>query len=148
MTNTAHTTDLANYLLALFQLNSDTLGLRFIGYGNHNMIPFAPAVVVVSAPKRRTLAGVAAPGGRTDNDMTLFIDVYVEKVGDETENRMALDQLSEAVEDLIHRDVQFGGLIIHGFVNDWQPTERLLQNGEFRTVRLTFVGRSKTYLSS
>jgi len=117
-------------------------------YGRHEQIPRSPTAVVTPAPKRRDLAGVSAPGGRTMNFMTIFIDIHSMKVGDEETERLALDQLAESAEAALHADVTMGGIIIHGFVHEWNPGETHNQGGEFRTVRLTYIGETKTYLSS
>jgi hypothetical protein len=82
------------------------------------------------------------------NFMTIFIDIHSMKVGDEETERLALDQLAESAEAALHADVTMGGIIIHGFVHEWNPGETHNQGGEFRTVRLTYIGETKTYLSS
>lgn len=117
-------------------------------YGRQEQIPRSPTFVVTPGPKRRDLAGVSAPGGRTMNFLTVFIDVHTSKVGDEETERLAVDQLAEAAEVVLHSDVTMGGIIIHGFVNEWNPGETHNQGGEFRSVRMTYVGITKTYLSS
>lgn len=82
------------------------------------------------------------------NFLTVFIDVHTIKVNDEATERLALDQLSETVEKELHEDTTMGGIIIHGFVHEWNPGETHIQGGEFRTVRLTYVGQTLLYLSS
>lgn len=122
------------------------LGIQHVLYGIQTMIPSTPAVVVFAQGKTRTLAGVSAPGGRTENEMTIIIDVHSAAVGDEAAERQALEELANNIEAELHKDTTMGGIIIHGFVTAWDNGAAQL-SGEFRTVRMTYVGRTKTYLS-
>lgn len=148
-TVTENTSVLAQYIKTKLEANKTSLGLNMILYGNHNDIPKTPCAVVTPGIKRRELRGVAGPGGRTFNVMNVFVMIFTDKVGDETTYRLEIDQLSEKIEKLLHQDVQMGGLLIHGFVQEWNPSEVFLpvSQGSFRTVRMTFVGTSETYLS-
>ncbi len=148
MPHTDNVTVVAVALYNLINANKGSLGINIVLFGNQNMIPSSPAVVVNPGTKRRDLAGVSAPGGRVMNEMSVFIDVHSSKVGDEFAERLAVDQLAEAVEVKIHSDVTLGGILIHGFVNEWDPGETFIQGSAFRTVRMTFIGKTKTYLSS
>lgn len=148
MSHTDSTAVLAKAIYDLLVANADSLKLQDVLYGNHLMIPRSPTAVVIAGTKRRELAGVSAPGGRTMNYLTVYIDIHDSKVADETTQRQYLDALAESVEHFLHQDVTVGGLIIHGFVNTWDPGESFTQNGQFRSVRMTFTGQTKTYLSA
>lgn len=148
MSHTDSTATLAKAIYALLSDNADSLKLNDVAYGNHLNLPRSPTAVVVPGPKRRELQGVSAPGGRTRNYMTVYVDVHSSKVGSETEQRMALDELGTQIEALIHQDTTVGGIIIHGFVETWDPGETFIQGGQFRSVRMTFVGQTVTYLSA
>lgn len=148
MSHTDSTATLAKAIYALIVDNADELKLKDVAYGNHLMLPRTPTAVVIPGPKRRELQGVSAPGGRTRNYMTVYIDVHTSKVGSETDERMLLDELGTQVERLIHQDTTVGGIIIHGFVEVWDPGETFIQGGQFRSVRMTFVGQTLTYLSA
>lgn len=147
MANTQFTSVLAQAIKNILVTNQSSLGLKTVLYGNHTMLPVSPLAVVIPGPKHRELQGVGGPGGRTLNTISVYIDVLSSKVGDESEERLALDQLAEKIEDLLHDDVTVGGLIIHGFVTDWIPGETTTQGGEYRTVRLTFAGITKLQLT-
>lgn len=148
MTHTDLGTVVSKAIFDLIKNNVGSLGLRDVLFGNQTMIPLSPTVVVITGPKHRELSGASAPGGRTMNSMTVYIDVHTSKVGDEATERMAVDKLAEAVETLLHADVTLGGILIHGFVNDWDPGETgLISGSQFRTVRMTYIGTTKTYLS-
>ena len=110
------------------------------------MIPDSPAAVVIPAPKRRTLVGVQGPAGRTDNQMAVFIDIHNSKVGNEDEERLKVDQISEDVEFLLNTEPTMGGILIYGFVTDWDPGVSNFTNGEYRSVRMTYVGHSRLLL--
>src|SRR5258706_10657157 len=115
----AHTDDDTVVATAIFDLivaNKATLLLDDVLYGNHNNIPHASAAVVTSNGKGRSLSGVSAPGGRTENAMVIEIDLHWSKVGDEATQRRAADNRGTALEKLIHTDTTLGGIVIHGYV--------------------------------
>lgn len=129
--------------------NMGTLGLLDVLYGDQLMLPKSPAAVVTPGVKNRPLMGVSAPGGRVENRMTVFIDVLSQDaLSSEADARLQLQQLAEDVEDTLHEDVTMGGIIIHGYVNIWDPGTTFIQASKFRTVRMTYIGISKTYLSA
>jgi hypothetical protein len=142
------TSVVGQYLFNRLLNNKYDLGLNDVFYGNHNNVPQDAIAVVIPGPKIRTLAGVSAPGGRVQNELNVFIDVMTQKVLiGESAGRLATDQLAETVEHYIHQDTTLGGNIIHGFVNRWDPGQDFILQSEFRVVRMTFTGISKTYLS-
>src|SRR2546421_3854948 len=116
MTHTSHTSVVATAIKNLLQTNQQSLGLSLVLYGQQLMIPQSPAAVVVPGPKQRMLVGIQGPGGRTDNFLTVYIEVHNSMVGSEDEERLIVDQIAEGVEDKIHSDTTMGGLVIHGFV--------------------------------
>lgn len=146
----AHTDDDTTVALAirdLLEANKATLLLEDVLYGNHTMIPRNSAAVVMSMGKRRQLAGVASPGGRTQNDMMISIQLHWSRVGDEETERRAADNRGTVVERLIHEDTTLGGIIIHGYMTEVDRGETLINNSMFRSVIMTFVGQTRTYLS-
>jgi hypothetical protein len=148
MNNTAYTSVFLEYLYKKFQANQERLGLKGVYLGNQTQIPVSPVVTIDAAPKRRDLAGVAAPGGRVDNYIAVYVDVMSSDVkSGEALARLELYRLADAQEAFLHEDVRMEGLLIHGMVTDWDPGVSYIQGGMWRTVRLTFIGRSKTYLS-
>jgi len=139
---------LAQAIFNKLDLNKGTLGIREVYYGNQNKIPYSPSAVVLCGMKRRILAGVSAPGGRVENELTVYIDLHSAKINEESVERLIIDQLAETVEKKLHEDVTMGGVIIHGFVTDWSPGESFIGGSYFRSLRMTFTGKSKTYLSA
>lgn len=146
--NTDRTTVVASGIKEVILANADELGIQDVFYGNHNMTPRSPSVIIRPGRKRRTLRGVAFPGGRTENQLVVLIDVMTANViaGEEVA-RLELDELAENVEKLLYVDVTLGGLVIHGFVTDWDPGETYISNSMWRTVRMTYEAKTITYLS-
>lgn len=146
--NTDRSTTLATYIKDLIIANKVGLGIVDVFYGRHNVAPNSPTVVVATGILDRELRGVAAPGGRTSNELNILIDVMAADVlnGEEV-SRLAVETLAENVEKLLHTSPQMGGLIIHGYVRRRNPGEVFINSSMWRVVRLTFVGTSLTYLS-
>jgi len=152
MPHTDDDTVLALAIRDLIEANKSALLIDDVLYGNHGMIPQASAAVVTAMGKRRQLAGVSAPGGRTQNELMVGIDLHWSKVGNEDTERQAADSRGTALESLIHEDTTVGGIIIHGFITDVDRGDSVLPNSTgsnsmFRTVRMMYRGTTKTYLS-
>lgn len=146
--NTDKTSDLAVYIFDLLTAERYDLGLEQVFYGNHNMIPKNNTAIVIPGRKTRNLRGVSAPGGRVQNLLTVLIDIMTQDpLSGENDGRLATDKLAEVVETRIHQDTTMGGLIIHGFIDTWDPGETFINQSMFRVVRMTFTGESRTYLS-
>jgi hypothetical protein len=147
--NTDKTSVLADYVYNLLTSERYELGLEQVLYGKHNMVPKNNTVRVIPGRKTRVLKGVSAPGGRVENILVVLIDVMTsDPLIGESEGRLMTDQLADTVEHFLHQDTTMGGLIIHGFVDTWDPGEEFINNSMFRVVRLTFTGQSRTYLSA
>lgn len=147
----AHTDDdtvIANYIQTVIEANKVALLLDDVLYGRHNNLPRASAAVIIPGGKRRVLAGVSAPGGRTENSLVVEIGMHWSKVGDEETERKAVDARATAIERKLHEDTTLGGLIIHGYVVSVERGETQMANGSmFRSVQMVYQGTTKTYLS-
>lgn len=147
MPHTHKSTVLAQAIIEKIRANKVTVGLdadSFVDYGDHNNVPGGKAVTVSAGTKDRQLAGVAGPGGRTENFMEVVVTVYYMKVEAEATARLTVDQIAENIEDLLHQDTTMGGIIIHGFVRQWVPGIIIRETSMFRVVQLHFQGRTKT----
>src|SRR5215831_17440968 len=114
-----HTDDdvaVAQAIINLIIDNKEDLQIDDVLFGNHTMIPHASAAIVQALGRNRTLAGVAAPGGRTENTLMVGVDLHWSKVGDEATERLNCDTRGNALERLLHTDTTLGGIVIHGFV--------------------------------
>jgi len=139
---------IADYIWNLINNNKVALQLDEVLYGNHNMITMASAAVITAMGKRRRLSGVSAPGGRTENDLIVIIAMHWSKVGDEATERRNADNRARLIENKLHEDTTLGGNIIHGYVTEVDRGESEMATGSmFRSVRMTYVGTTKTYLS-
>lgn len=147
MTHTDKGTVLAQYILSLIETNKVVLGIDTTLYGDQDKITPGITAVVQMGVKDRQLKGVVMPGGRTENDMTVLITIYNNKTGSEATERLLVDQVSEAVETLLHHNTTMGGLIIHGYVRRMDPGIKFKAGSMFRATQMTFVGQSKTNLS-
>lgn len=148
MAHTDNDVVMATAIRDLILANAATLLLDDVLYGNHNNIPRASAAVITPGGHRRQLAGVSAPGGRTENTLMCDIALHWSKVGDEEAERRAVDERAYEVEKLLHADTTLGGLVIHGFVQQVERGETLMANNSmFRSVRLFYAATTKTYLS-
>lgn len=148
--NTDRCTLLALYIIDLIEAskgNFDT-PIQEVFYGRHNMVPRSPTVVVMSGLGDFTLQGVAAPGGRKKNELSIIVDVLAADVLEgESAGRLKTDTLAEDVQRFLEANTTMGGLIIHGYVHRRDPGEVFINGSMWRQVRLTFVGESRTYLS-
>jgi hypothetical protein len=147
MTHTDDDTVLATAIRDLINLNKADLGVSIVLYGNHIMVQSSPAVVVKAAGKDRTLIGVQGPGGRTDNGLNIVVEVHISEVGDEETERRKVDSLATSIEHLLHSDTTIGGIIIHGFVTSATRGDTLISGSMFRSVIMTFAGRTRTLIS-
>jgi len=151
MPHTHKTTIVALAIRDIIKANRAVIGLDdndFVAYGDHNNFPTGKAVTVTSGTKRRTLAGVTGPGGRTLNNMEVVISIYYSVLENEETARLAVDVMAENVEDLLHEDTTVGGIIIHGFVQEWVPGILYRETSMFRVVQLHFVGQTKTNVTT
>lgn len=147
MAHTHKSTVLALAIRDKIRNNKVELGFdddSFVEYGDHNNVPGGKAATISAGTKNRDLAGVAGPGGRTENIMEVVVTVYYMVVQAEADARLAVDQIAENVEDLLHEDTTMGNIIIHGFVTQWVPAIIMRETSMFRVVQLHFVGRTKT----
>lgn len=147
MVHTDDDTVVAEYIFNLIDANKANLLITTVLYGNHNTLPNAGVAVVTAMGKRRMLVGASAPGGRTENQLIVVIDLHWSRVGDEATERRAADDRATALENLIHSDVTLGGLIIHGFISDVDRGETNTNASMFRSVRMAFSGKTRTYLT-
>lgn len=131
----------------LIETNKESLGIDQVYYGDQLNIPNAKCVAVRVGRKTRDRAGVAGPGGRMMNNMPVIINVYNSTVTDEASGRLVVDQLAEAIEDLLHQDITLGGITLDGYVSEFDPDPVFRQGSMYRVVQLTYAARSKTNLT-
>jgi hypothetical protein len=119
------------------------VGTDDIYYGDQEKFPRTPSICVDPGTRRRDLQGVSY---RTDNNFTIYIYVYHAKLQNNQLTRKEAQQISEAIETLLHLDPQLGGLVIHSFCTTNESGYVYRQNTMYRTNRITFEPYSKTRL--
>lgn len=147
MAHTDKGTVVALAIVDLLTANKDSLGLDQVYYGDQINLPNAKCAAVRPGRKTRDRAGVAGPGGRMMNNMPIIINVYNSAVGSEGNERLAVDQLAEAIEDLLHQDITLGGITLDGYVSEFDTEPNFRTGSMFRVVQLTYSARSKTNLT-
>ena len=141
----------AQYVIDRLKANADLLrstsnvivDAADIYYGDQDKFPRTPSICVDPGNRRRDLQGVSF---RTDNNFTIYILVYHSKLQDNQETRAEVQQISEAVETLLHQDPQLGGYVIHSYCTLNESGYVFRQNTMYRTCRITFEAYSKTML--
>lgn len=119
------------------------LGFEDVFFGDQEMIPRTPAVAVDPSDMQRDLAGVAT-GGMTLNTMTVYVYIYHGPLQSPQITRRECDQLAEAVMEQLHKDLQLGGLVIHGYCTSLESGAASRGSVMLRTHRITWQGISKT----
>lgn len=125
------------------------IGLRDaddVAYGDQKLIPRTPYVTVESGSLERSIAGIGGKG-QTLNDFTVYILAYTSKVQSNQENRKQSDALSTTIVRQLEDDIKFGELLIHSHVQRIEPGFTTRSGDLMRTVRLTWVGQSKTMIT-
>lgn len=131
-------------LYNLLDLNRITLGLEAVYYGDMRKIPKHPAATVYPNEKARELVG--APR-KIRNTLEVFVQVFATKVeGSIQDNQREADQMSEAVEALIHQDPTLDGLVTHCMVVRNEAGYLTRDNSRYRGNRLTVQAQSTTLL--
>lgn len=149
MALTSKSTVVASAIVDLIEeaVEDEELAIDEVYYGDHNNIPVGTAVAVTPGTKRRELAGVAGPGGRSMVYMEIVVLIYYSVVTDEATARLHVDQLAESIEDLLHADTTLNGIIIHGFVTEWIPGVIHKPKSMFRVVQLTYTAQTKVNIT-
>lgn len=127
----------------LWNTNKLTLGLADVWYGDQELNPRTPSVSVESGTYNRELQGAQ---NATVNHFIVESTLYVARIGDNQANLKASEQLAEAMMDLIHQDLNLGGLVYYGFVTTITPGVVRKGNSLMRATRITWEGDSKTRL--
>ena len=127
----------------LWNANKATLALEGVWYGNQQLNPKTPSVCVEPGNYTRELQGAQ---NATINHFTVESLIYVAKIDDNQVNLKKSEELAEAMMELIHQDLNLGGLVYYGFVTAITPGVVRKGNSLMRATRLTWEGDSKTRL--
>lgn len=146
MANTDRLSVVSNYIYDLLTTNKTALGLQDVFFGDQQKVPRTPAVAVEPGVYTRELSGLGGKG-RTDNNFTVYVLVYVSNIRDEQLNNKDVITLSEAIMDKLHLDVTMSGNVIHGRVTSIEPGYASRGGALMRFGRITWEGLTKTLIA-
>lgn len=127
--------------------NAATLGLKAVYYGDQERLATTPVVCVEPDTKVQEYRG-GGVNRMLGVNITIFLLVYHSFVQSPQENRRGADQLAEAIEDLIHQDVNLGGLVIECHVSEVASGYATKGNSLVRANRITVVHTTQNRLPS
>ena len=125
----------------ILEFNKEVLGVQRIYYGQQDLIPDYPAIVVESGTKDRGL--IDGSTRRFEIILRCTIFVYIGKVQSSEVTEAEAEQLAEQVEDVLHTDMTIGNSVVFGYVTQSTPGVALRQQTMIRTIRLTWEGQSR-----
>ena len=121
-------------------------------YGDQNRVPTTPTICVEPGETNRTLAGVPK---RTENQLVAYIIIYYAKVDTNQQTKRDTDKYAEGIVRYLDDNLTLelngdGGIVIHGHVTNINPGYTFRNQGStlMNTVRLTWVGKTKTILGA
>ena len=135
--------DSAKHIHDLLADNKDSVGVKYIGFGDERLLGNYPSVVVTSEPLDRTVHGTH----HFEVILRCSIWVYHAKLGVGHKIRTLEDmQLAKEITKLIHTDFTLGGNVVFGHIDGETPgiVNRMI-GGKSQAVvgtRLTWTGRS------
>lgn len=136
---------IGQHVYTLLNDNKVGAGLQDVWYGDQSTLPHTPAACVETGPKRRTYNGVPR---RFEVDFEVYILLYMERIQDFQKNRKEAEELSEAVEVILHQDPTLGGLAVDSYVSAAEPGYATRGRLLVSAVRLTLAVKSQRMLPS
>ena len=144
----------ANRILDLLKAGSPNFRLPVplanFYYGDQEQVPGDPVVCVEAGLKGREMH---ATQNRTLNTIQTSIFVYHARMQQIQLTRLEADQLGEDIEQLLHANLQLkdvngnNPIVIHGFVQEFDPTYVFRTGTLYRTVRMTHTATTMTALA-
>lgn len=127
----------------LLNTNKVALGLADVYYGDQAILPRTPSVCVEAGPLDQESNRV---GGRlaTENVFRIYHLIYVGKVQDVQDNYKKSLELAEAIRDLLHVDLQLGGLVVFGYVRTIEPGYVRKRDALLKVERILWQGMSQS----
>jgi hypothetical protein len=135
----------SEYLETLLETHKGTLGIVDIYYGDQSRIPRTPSACVDPGEKFQQLNG--APR-RVAITLTTYVLIYHNPVKGVEALSKESDAIAEAVENRIHLNPTFDGLVIDSLVSRIEYGYQTRGNTLYRVSRLTVEGRSQEQLPS
>lgn len=120
----------------------EELELEDVWYGEQELMPRFPCLVVDQRPKRRAFNGTQ----RWDLVFTVAITVYHSKVVSSGENRMENEEFAYKVEQWFMADkdrLMLDGLVLLGYIISVEPGTIAKRSTMYAVTRLTWQGESR-----
>lgn len=132
-------------IIDIFKAEQEALGLRDVWDGDMNMVPETPILAVIPSTKIREL-NAAPVVARIDLQVALML--YHNRLQEVQKQGREVQELSEAVEEVLHRHVNqtLDGLVIFGMVTRVEPGYADRSGTILRTTRLTWEAQSRQQL--
>jgi hypothetical protein len=151
--NTDSSLAIAERFYQILFANKAQLGLNFVAFGDQNLIPETPSLMVEPGTKKRELR---SGSDHTLNDIDTYFIILHSPVGlvDVQQARRENMAIAEGVERYLHRnhlrlfdvDVPTTQLTIHGYCVEMDPGFQAKQNTLYNAVQLTWRSTTKTWL--
>jgi hypothetical protein len=110
--------EVIDHIYNLIDADKVALGLEFVGYGDVDLVPAYPAVIVTGSPLSRALHATR----QFQLTFRCNIWVYHARMTDDHKTRTRDDLiLASSITSLLHQDKTFGGNLIFGYVEDEDP---------------------------
>lgn len=136
--------EVALYLQTMIE-NSDLVDSVY--YGDQDRLDGGNTVCVEPDTKSNSLANSSSARG-INIEFVVQIFVYTTKLQSVLTQRLENDQLAEALEDLIHADKSFGGILTHGYIETIASGYSRKADTIARTSRIEYHGISSNRLPS
>lgn len=114
-----------------------------IYYGDQELTPDFPAIIVESFTKDRSLTAPRATTRQFQIDLSTNILILYGKVQSSEITKKDAEIIAERVEDVLHSNFTLDGLVVFGFVARVDPGFTRRQSTMIRATRLIWAGRSK-----
>lgn len=151
--NTDSSLVIAERFYQILNSNKAALGLSFVAFGDQNLIPETPSLMVEPGTKRRDLRSAS---DHTLNEIDTYFLIYHSPVGPSSvqNSRRENMAIAEGVERYLHRnhlrlydvDIPATQLTVHGFCVEMDPGFQAKQNTLYNAVQMTWRSTTKTWL--
>jgi hypothetical protein len=125
---------------------------RAVMYGDQKRLPITPMICVEAGETRAQLQGAQ---NMTLNDHVCYIMIFHSIVQDVQLNKRQSEVMGEKVTYLLEQNLRLeyptlgtDGKVIHGHVASFDPGYSFKEGTLYSSVRLTWVGKSKTRLGA
>ena len=148
---TYKTADITTEIERLARANQLALGLKFIRYGDDELIPDVPALIIEPGRKSRNWFGTTA---QTANEFEVVMFVYHTGFEENSEVQKECDRITEGWEDTLNTNAapaayggtKLNGRIIQGIVTTIEYGYSRKGDTKMRANRLVFSCSSRTRL--